>query len=73
MADHAELPPDDALVSRLRGHDETAFALVLDAWSGGMLRLARSFVSTTSVRAWWSTCLSMRQSVVASWYATAIR
>ena len=46
MADHAELPPDDALVSRLRGHDETAFALVLDAWSGGMLRLARSFVST---------------------------
>ena len=40
------LPPDDALVTRLRCRDEAAFALVLDAWSGGLLRLARSFVST---------------------------
>lgn len=40
------LPPDSVLVDRLRARDEAAFALVLDAWSGGMLRLARSFVST---------------------------
>lgn len=39
-------PPDEELVSRLREGDEEAFALVLDGWSGGMLRLARSFVST---------------------------
>ena len=40
------LPPDDVLVDRLRAGDDRAFALVLDAWSGGMLRLARGFVST---------------------------
>jgi RNA polymerase sigma-70 factor (ECF subfamily) len=40
------IPPDDVLVARLQSRDEAAFALVLDAWSGGMLRLARSFVST---------------------------
>jgi RNA polymerase sigma-70 factor, ECF subfamily len=40
------LPPDEELVARLRAGEEAAFALVLDAWSGGMLRLARSFVST---------------------------
>lgn len=40
------LPPDEVLVARLRDRDEAAFALVLDAWSGGLLRLARSFVST---------------------------
>jgi RNA polymerase sigma-70 factor, ECF subfamily len=40
------LPPDDELVERLRDGDEAAFALVLDAWSDGLLRLARSFVST---------------------------
>ncbi|WP_330174279.1 sigma-70 family RNA polymerase sigma factor [Streptomyces sp. NBC_01498] len=46
MAGARELPPDDVLVSRLReGHEET-FALVLDSWSGGMMRLAMSFVST---------------------------
>jgi RNA polymerase sigma-70 factor (ECF subfamily) len=39
-------PPDDVLVERLQSSDETAFGLVLDSWSGGMLRLARSFVST---------------------------
>ncbi len=40
------LPPDEELVRRLRAGDETAFGLVLDRWSPGMLRLARSFVST---------------------------
>jgi RNA polymerase sigma-70 factor, ECF subfamily len=40
------LPPDAVLVARLRDRDETAFALMVDAWSGGLLRLARSFVST---------------------------
>jgi RNA polymerase sigma-70 factor (ECF subfamily) len=37
---------DDALLERLRAGDEDAFAVLLDGWSGGMLRLARSFVST---------------------------
>ena len=40
------LPPDDELVARLRDGDDSAFALMLDAWSDGLLRLARSFVST---------------------------
>ena len=40
------LPSDAELVRRLRDRDEAAFALVLDAWSAGMQRLARSFVST---------------------------
>lgn len=39
-------PPDEVLAARLRDRDEAAFALLLDAWSNGMLRLARSFVST---------------------------
>ncbi|WP_405604276.1 sigma-70 family RNA polymerase sigma factor [Streptomyces sp. NBC_01410] len=46
MAGARELPPDEILVERLRDGDEGTFALVLDAWSGGMLRLAMSFVST---------------------------
>ncbi|MFF3503757.1 RNA polymerase sigma factor [Streptomyces sp. NPDC003247] len=46
MAGARELPPDEVLVQRLRDGDEDTFALVLDAWSGGMLRLAMSFVST---------------------------
>ncbi|WP_035844119.1 RNA polymerase sigma factor [Kitasatospora azatica] len=46
MAGARELPPDEALVERLRDGDEEAFALVLDTWSGGMLQLAMSFVST---------------------------
>lgn len=41
------LPPDDVLVARLRARDDTAFALVLNAWSAGLLRLARSLVSTS--------------------------
>jgi RNA polymerase sigma-70 factor (ECF subfamily) len=40
------IPPDDVLVARLQNGDEAAFGFVLDSWSGGMLRLARSFVST---------------------------
>ncbi len=40
------MPSDAELVRRLRGRDEAAFVLVLDAWSPGMQRLARSFVST---------------------------
>lgn len=40
------LPPETELIARLRIRDEAAFALVLDDWSAGMLRLARSFVST---------------------------
>jgi RNA polymerase sigma-70 factor, ECF subfamily len=40
------LPPDAVLVTRLRDGDEAAFVLVLDAWSDGLIRLARSFVST---------------------------
>ncbi|WP_406397921.1 sigma-70 family RNA polymerase sigma factor [Streptomyces sp. NBC_00879] len=46
MAGARELPPDEILVERLRDGDEETFGLVLDAWSGGMLRLAMSFVST---------------------------
>ncbi|MEU8822552.1 sigma-70 family RNA polymerase sigma factor [Streptomyces sp. NPDC048636] len=40
------LPPDGILVQGLRDGDEETFALVLDTWSSGMLRLAMSFVST---------------------------
>jgi RNA polymerase sigma-70 factor, ECF subfamily len=39
-------PPDEELVARLQARDENAFALVLGAWSQGMLRLARTLVST---------------------------
>ena len=46
MRDQPDLPSDPELVARLRGRDEAAFALVLDAWSGGMTRVARSIVST---------------------------
>jgi RNA polymerase sigma-70 factor, ECF subfamily len=42
----AGLPADDVLAERLRSGGEEAFALLLDGWSGGMLRVARSFVST---------------------------
>ena len=45
------LPPDDELVPRLRDGDDTAFALVLDAWSDGLLRLARSFVADADTAA----------------------
>jgi RNA polymerase sigma-70 factor (ECF subfamily) len=37
---------DADLVQGLRDRDEAAFLFVVDSWSAGMLRLARSFVST---------------------------
>ena len=40
------LPPDALLVDRLRAGDDAAFAVLLDAWSGGMHRVARGFVTT---------------------------
>ena len=46
MREPPELPPYAELVARLRARDDAAFALVLDAWSGGMARVARSIVST---------------------------
>lgn len=42
------LPADDVLVAGLRAGDEETFACLLNGWSGSMLRLARSFVSTTA-------------------------
>ena len=45
-AGSADFPPDELLVARLRDGDEAAFVLLVDAWSGGMGRLARSFVAT---------------------------
>jgi RNA polymerase sigma-70 factor, ECF subfamily len=39
---------DAELVDRLRSGDDAAFAAVVDAWSPGMLRVARTFVSTTA-------------------------
>ena len=43
----AEGPGEDAdLAARLFAGEEAAFALLLDSWSGGMLRLARSIVTT---------------------------
>jgi RNA polymerase sigma-70 factor (ECF subfamily) len=43
---HTALPPDDVLAGLLLAGDETAFAQVVDAWSPGMVRLARVYVST---------------------------
>lgn len=40
------MPPDDELAARLGSGDDAVFALAVDAWSPGMLRLARTFVST---------------------------
>lgn len=40
------LPSDEELAARLQSGEEAAFASLVDAWSGGMLRLARSLVST---------------------------
>jgi RNA polymerase sigma-70 factor (ECF subfamily) len=43
----AEAPGEDAgLVARLCAGEEAAFVLLVDSWSAGMLRLARSIVST---------------------------
>ena len=46
MAGQATLPSDEILLIGLRAGDEATFARLLDSWSAGMLRLARSFVST---------------------------
>ncbi|MDO3645835.1 RNA polymerase sigma factor [Nocardia mangyaensis] len=46
MVGQSPIPADDELVERLRDGDESAFAVILGAWSGSMLRLAMSFVST---------------------------
>src|ERR1044072_1971556 len=40
------LPPDDVVVSALRAGDETMFAALLDTWPRGMLRVARTYLST---------------------------
>ena len=39
------LLPDEVVVSRLRAGDERMFAALVDAWSPGMLRVARAFVT----------------------------
>ena len=41
------LPPDDQLVAAIMAGDERTFRLLLDSWSPGLLRAARSYVSTT--------------------------
>jgi len=45
------VPPDEELVALLRAGDEGAFTLVLDAWSPGMLRVARRTVPTPDLAA----------------------
>jgi RNA polymerase sigma-70 factor (ECF subfamily) len=45
-ASSADARDEDALVDALRRGDEQAFARIVDAWSPGMLRLARCHVST---------------------------
>lgn len=42
------IPPDEELVAGLRAGDHATFARLLDAWSASMLRIARTFVSTTA-------------------------
>jgi RNA polymerase sigma-70 factor, ECF subfamily len=44
MADTA-LPADAVVVTRLRARDETMYAALIDAWSPGMLRVARAYVA----------------------------
>jgi RNA polymerase sigma-70 factor (ECF subfamily) len=45
------VPPEDELVARLRAGDDAAFALVLDAWSPAMVRVARRCVQTPDLAA----------------------
>jgi RNA polymerase sigma-70 factor (ECF subfamily) len=40
-----DLPSDEVIVARLRARDEATFAALLDAWSPGMLRVARGYVA----------------------------
>jgi RNA polymerase sigma-70 factor (ECF subfamily) len=42
------LPQDEELVAGLRAGDRATYAQLLDAWSTSMLRIARTFVSTTA-------------------------
>ncbi|MET0864152.1 MAG: sigma-70 family RNA polymerase sigma factor [Nakamurella sp.] len=50
MTDGPRQPPvdtaDGELIARLRAGDEPAFAAIVQAWSPGLLRVARSYVST---------------------------
>lgn len=46
VGDRGALPHDDVIVARLRAGDEAAFAMVLDAWTRGMMRTARTYVAT---------------------------
>lgn len=39
------LPDDAVIVARLRQRDESMFAVLIEAWSPGMLRAARAFVA----------------------------
>lgn len=41
----AALPADPVIVARLRARDEDMFAALVDAWSPGMLRVARAYVA----------------------------
>ncbi len=41
----AALPADEVVVARLKARDEAMFAALIDAWSPGMLRAARAYVS----------------------------
>jgi len=43
------LPPDDDVIAALRAGDEATFAALLDTWSRGMLRVARSYVGTREI------------------------
>ena len=41
----AALPADPVIVARLRARDEKMFTVLVDAWSPGMLRVARTYVA----------------------------
>ena len=45
------MPTEEELVARLWAGDDATFALVLDAWSPGMLRVARRCVPTPDLAA----------------------
>jgi RNA polymerase sigma-70 factor (ECF subfamily) len=42
-------PSDEQLVASLRAGDETAFAAIVDEWSGALLRVAQIYVSSRAV------------------------
>jgi RNA polymerase sigma-70 factor (ECF subfamily) len=43
--------PDQELLARLKERDQAAFADMLDAWSPGLLRVARAYVASAEVAA----------------------